>query len=162
MKRKYAMPDILMIEDDQHKQEIYGGKLRDNGHVGHFPIFDSIASIIESASEMARRRQFDVLVLDLSMVHLRRVHEADRPKLLWGGIDIYLGLRSHYVLDRCGHIIVASTYVADALRNSMPSSPHYVAKVFVELAEIPYENVICLNTGGGFDQVISRINALVA
>ena len=147
---------VLILEDDADQRVEYDSLFKQHGYEPSIPCALSLEELSRQAVALGEADKFFALVLDLNMGLLKGTEKE------WGGLWLYLKLRRCGLLGRFKHIFVASRHGLENPRAIRPGSEYYHIKVFIEMAEIPYENVFCILRDAGFRRLIERVNALAS
>ena len=152
---------VLVIEDDPYRRGSYKTYLERAGYAPRLVEGKTVAQLMTNAASECERDEFHCLVLDL-WIKARR--EEGNAVQLYGnsfcGILIYVKLMDLGLTKKFDHVVVASRLIAREMKDVGCDDVAFPIRVFVDVAQIPYENVIDVSEDEGFMHVCRRLNEL--
>jgi hypothetical protein len=148
------MSRIFIVEDRKDPRDRYKEKLEESGHTVESPEYSTVEEFYDHLRPLCENKDsFDFFVLDIKF-----------------GSDVFGGIKLYNLLVgsgcRCAwnHVIICSTHCQDPITASSWHSRHpdesFILKIFVETAQIPYDNCIRAEHKGDADELLRIVNSL--
>lgn len=151
------MANVIVTDDVDQIHRRICEVLGSYGHLTFSAVGDTMRQIIDAITAFVDTVESYILVLDFNLRH------GPVDGEVWGGIWLYVALRDRGLLAKCKRVLVCSRYIHQDLRSlnsATRSTDAFIARVFVELEQIPDEDIFKLDVGEAFDELAKRVTAL--